>query len=76
MMSSLLAAASAGSAAGALLSRKARKRVLILEASSQIGGRATSFRGEGIKDAASFRKTLATSAHSWVSERTEPTSKP
>ncbi|MBN1663598.1 MAG: FAD-dependent oxidoreductase [Deltaproteobacteria bacterium] len=62
----------AGSVAGALLSRKARKSVLILEAASQIGGRATSFRGEGIKDAASFRKTLATSAHSWVSDRTEP----
>jgi monoamine oxidase len=62
----------AGAAAGALLSRKARKKVLILEAASQIGGRATSFRGEGIKDAASFRKTLATAAHSWVSDRTEP----
>lgn len=62
----------AGSTTGALLSRKARKRVLILEASSQIGGRATSFRGEGITDAASFRKTLAKSAHSWVSDRTEP----
>ena len=62
----------AGAVAGALLSRKGRKRVLILEASSQIGGRATSFRGEGIKDAASFRKTLATAAHSWVSDRSEP----
>ena len=62
----------AGSIAGALLSRMGRKRVLILEAASQIGGRATSFRGEGIKDTASFRKTLATCAHSWVSDRTEP----
>ncbi len=62
----------AGSAVGALLSDKAHKKVLILEASSQIGGRATSFRGEGIVDAAQFRKTLAMSAHSWISDRTEP----
>jgi len=48
------------------------KKVLILEASSQIGGRATSFRGEGITDADQFRKTLALSAHSWVSDRSEP----
>src|SRR4030066_2223672 len=62
----------AGSLVGALLSNKERKKVLILEASAQIGGRATSFRGEGITDAAEFRKTLAQSAHSWVSDRTEP----
>ena len=62
----------AGSAAGALLSNMDHRRVLILEASSQIGGRATSFRGEGIRDADQFRKTLALSAHSWVSDRTEP----
>ena len=62
----------AGSVAGALLAEKARKKVLILEGSSQVGGRATSFRGEGIKDAASFRKTLGLSAHCWVHERSEP----
>ena len=62
----------AGSAVGALLSKMAHKKVLILEASSQIGGRATSFRGEGIVDADQFRKTLALSAHSWISDRTEP----
>jgi phytoene dehydrogenase-like protein len=62
----------AGSLVGALLSNKERKKVLILEASAQIGGRAVSFRGEGITDAGEFRKTLAASAHSWVSERTEP----
>jgi phytoene dehydrogenase-like protein len=62
----------AGSAAGALLSNMDHRRVLILEASSQIGGRATSFRGETIRDADQFRKTLALSAHSWVSDRTAP----
>jgi len=62
----------AGSAVGALLSKMDHKKVLILEASSQIGGRATSFRGEGITDADQFRKTLVLSAHSWVSDRSEP----
>src|SRR4030042_1814708 len=62
----------AGSLVGAILSNMEHKKVLILEASSQIGGRATSFRGEGIMDADEFRKTLALSAHSWVSDRTEP----
>jgi phytoene dehydrogenase-like protein len=62
----------AGSVVGAILSNMEHKKVLILEASSQIGGRATSFRGEGITDADEFRKTLARSAHSWVSDRTEP----
>ncbi len=62
----------AGSVVGAILSNMEHKKVLILEASSQIGGRATSFRGEGIIDADEFRKTLAQSAHSWVSDRTEP----
>jgi phytoene dehydrogenase-like protein len=62
----------AGSLLGAILSNMERKKVLILEASSQIGGRATSFRGEGITDADDFRKTLALSAHSWISDRTEP----
>lgn len=62
----------AGSVAGAILSKMARRKVLILEASSQIGGRATSFRGEGITDPARFRRTLMTSAHSWVSDRSEP----
>jgi phytoene dehydrogenase-like protein len=62
----------AGSLVGAILSNMERKKVLILEASSQIGGRATSFRGEGIKNADEFSRTLALSAHSWVSDRTEP----
>jgi len=62
----------AGSIVGAILSKMEHRKVLILEASSQIGGRATSFRGEAIKDADQFRKTLATSAHSWVSDRTSP----
>jgi phytoene dehydrogenase-like protein len=62
----------AGSLVGAILSNMERKKVLILEASSQIGGRATSFRGEGIKDAGEFSKTLALSAHSWISDRTAP----
>ena len=35
----------AGSVVGAILSNMERQKVLILEASSQIGGRATSFRG-------------------------------
>ncbi len=62
----------AGSVVGALLSNMERKKVLILEASSEIGGRVISFRGEGIKDADKFRKTLAQSAHSWVVDRTDP----
>jgi phytoene dehydrogenase-like protein len=62
----------AGSVVGAILSNMEHKKVLILEASSQIGGRATSFRGEGIIDADELRKTLAQSAHSWISDRTEP----
>ncbi len=62
----------AGSVVGAILSNMEHKKVLILEGSSQIGGRATSFRGESIKDANKFRKTLMQSAHSWVVDRTEP----
>jgi phytoene dehydrogenase-like protein len=62
----------AGSLVGAILSNMEHKKVLILEASSQIGGRAISFRGEGITDADELCKTLAQSAHSWVSDRTEP----
>lgn len=62
----------AGSVVGAILSKMEHKKVLILEQSSQIGGRATSFRGESIKDADEFRKTLMQSAHSWVADRTEP----
>jgi len=62
----------AGSVVGAILSNKEQKKVLLLEVSSQIGGRATSFRGEAITDEDAFRKTLAQSAHSWVSDRTEP----
>jgi len=62
----------AGSLVGAILSNMERKNVLILEASPQIGGRATSFRGESIRDADEFSRTLAQSAHSWISDRTEP----
>jgi monoamine oxidase len=62
----------AGSACGALLSAMEQKKVLILESASQIGGRATSFRGEAITNADKFRRTLAMCAHSWVSDRTEP----
>ncbi len=62
----------AGSLVGAILSNMELKKVLILEASSQVGGRATSFRGEAIKDADEFSKTLALSAHTWISDRTEP----
>ena len=54
----------AGSVVGAILSNMEHKKVLVLEASSQIGGRATSFRGEAITDADQFRKTLAQSARS------------
>ena len=62
----------AGSVVGALLSSMGQKKVLILEQAALIGGRATSFRGEGIKDADEFRKTLALAAHSWVCDKTEP----
>ena len=62
----------AGSVVGAILSNMEHKKVLILEKASQIGGRAISFRGEGITDAEEFRQTLALSANVWVSERTEP----
>ena len=62
----------AGSLVGAILSNVEHKKVLVVEASSQIGGRAISFRGEAITEANGFRKTLAQSAHSWVSDRTEP----
>jgi hypothetical protein len=62
----------AGSVTGALLSQMEHKKVLILEQSSQIGGRATSFRGEGIKSAAAFRKVLAEAAHCWVCDQTSP----
>src|SRR4030042_6065893 len=62
----------AGSLVGAILSNMEHKKVLILEASPQIGGRAISFRGEGIKDADEFSRILALSAHSWISDRTEP----
>jgi monoamine oxidase len=62
----------AGSLVGAILSNMEHKKVLILEASSQIGGRAISFRGEGIRDADEFSRTLALSAHSWISDRTKP----
>src|SRR5271157_4887012 len=62
----------AGSALGAILSDREHKKVLILEKSPQIGGRAISFRGEGITDAEELRKILALSANVWISERTEP----
>jgi phytoene dehydrogenase-like protein len=62
----------AGSVVGALLSRREQKKVLILEQAAQIGGRATSFRGEGIKDVDEFRKIMALAAHSWVCDKTKP----
>jgi len=62
----------AGSLVGTILSNREHKKVLILEQSPQIGGRAISFRGEGITDAEEFRRTLALSANVWVSDRTEP----
>jgi len=62
----------AGSSAGALLANMEHRKVLVLERSSQIGGRATSFRGEAIKDAEAFKRALALSAHSWISDRSEP----
>jgi len=62
----------AGSATGALLSQMEHRKVLVLERSSQVGGRATSFRGEAIRDAEAFKKTLALSAHSWISDKSEP----
>ncbi|OHD67121.1 MAG: hypothetical protein A2W19_03730 [Spirochaetes bacterium RBG_16_49_21] len=62
----------AGSALGAILSNREHKKVLILEKSPQIGGRAISFRGEAVTDAEEFRKILALSANVWVSERSEP----
>jgi monoamine oxidase len=62
----------AGSALGAILSNMEHKKVLILEKSPQIGGRAISFRGEGIADPKEFRNVLASSANVWVSDRTEP----
>ncbi len=62
----------AGSALGAILSDREHKKILILEKSPQIGGRAISFRGEGITDAKEFCQTLALSANVWVSDRTKP----
>ena len=58
----------AGSALGAILSNMERKKVLILEQSPQIGGRATSFRGEGVTNLKALRKTLALSASARVIE--------
>jgi monoamine oxidase len=62
----------AGSATGALLAKMEHRKVLVLERSSQLGGRATSFRGEAIDNAEAFKKALALSAHSWISDRSDP----
>lgn len=62
----------AGSLVGAILTSLEHNKVLILEHSSKIGGRAISFRGEELKDASDFKRTLGLSANAWVSERTEP----
>lgn len=61
----------AGSIVGALLSHYEKKKVLVLEQASGVGGRAISFRGEGIKDAVKFRSTLSLAANAWV-HRSEP----
>lgn len=62
----------AGTTAGAFLAKEAKKKVLILEQASQLGGRATSFRGEGIKDIEEHKKVLGKAALSYVSDRCEP----
>ena len=62
----------AGTTAGAFLTTEAKKKVLILEQASQIGGRATSFRGEAIKDIAAHKKVLGLAALSYISDRSEP----
>ncbi len=62
----------AGTTAGAFLTTEAGKKVLILEQASQLGGRATSFRGEGIKDIEEHKKILSKAALSYISDRCEP----
>ena len=62
----------AGTTAGAALSSEAGKKVLVLEQASQLGGRATSFRGEGIKNKESHLKVLHEAALSTISDRCEP----
>lgn len=62
----------AGSLVGALLTSMEHKKVLVLERAPQIGGRAISFRGEGIRDVKSFNKTLGLAANTWCSERSAP----
>jgi len=61
----------AGSIVGAILSHYENKKVLILERASGVGGRAISFRGEGIRDAADFRSNLSLAANAWV-HKSEP----
>lgn len=65
----------AGLTAGAALASEAGKKVLVLEQASQLGGRATSFRGEGIKDEESHMKVLQQAALSTISDRCEPSFK-
>jgi len=62
----------AGSIVGAILSSLEHRKVLILEHSPVIGGRAISFRGDEIRDAGDFKRILGLSANAWVSERSEP----
>ena len=62
----------AGVTAGATLAAEAGKKVLVLEQASQLGGRATSFRGEGIKSVESHQEILGKASLSKVSDRCEP----
>ena len=62
----------AGATAGALLASRSKKKVLILERASRIGGRTISFRGEGIKTTEDYRKDLAVAANTRVSGHTHP----
>jgi len=63
----------AGSLVGAILTSKEHKKVLVLERSPKIGGRAISFRGEGIREMSDFQKALGLSANAWCyAERCEP----
>ena len=61
----------AGATAGALLA-KAGKKVLVIEQSSQVGGRTVSLRGEGIESKSKVNKLLKEAAHTWFTDRCEP----
>ncbi len=62
----------AGTTAAAFLGSEGGKKVLVLEQCSQLGGRATSFRGEGIVDVKAHKKVLADAALTVISDRCEP----